>query len=473
MAIGCRQNQDSLTPSISPYNSVKARLRNAEIAKHILLNNIPIEVLVEIFLSLYDKVYDNREVHPPHAGTLPRISLHRDTFLDPMALAQVCGQWRIVAFYTPLLWSSIDIQVCYDKRQLAPLLGHCLSLSGNSPLDVRFVECIATDPEVSRQNPRTAEIMSLSVTQAYRWKTNDFTFLLQIPAIISGLSPGSSPLLETASIISRDADTDMASLEKVRRTVHSSPSLRNGRWVMEYLERNLDEIPWGQLTTIEVTASLESLLRILPLCQNLVELRYTDNFALRLQSSNECQSKGIIMLPSVQSLTLRINQPTNTVLDHLTLPALLSFDVHVCKGDTERVHASALKDLLTRSGCHLQAFTYDSPAAEAEEVVTEILSFPELSSLVALDIRHRTTDKLMHLLKRSSPERSILPRLETLVLGHCSTREGALSAMALSRQSILEDIATLSVLEVGRWDHHPLDLECFQILLDEGMDVRV
>ncbi|KAG6886978.1 hypothetical protein C0992_001366 [Termitomyces sp. T32_za158] len=195
--------------------------------------------------------------------------------------------------------------------------------------------------------------------------------------------------------------------------------------------------------------------------------------ALRSQSPNECRAKSTIVLPNVQSLTLRMYRPANTVLDHLTLPALLSYEVQVCKEDTERVHVSSLRDLLTRSGCHLQAFTYDNPENEAEEVVSEMLSFPQLSSLVTLDVRHRATDKLIDLLKRGSPGESILPRLEALVLGHCSTRKGALSAMALSRQSIIDEIATLKTLKVRRWDYHPLDLECFQILSDEGMDIRV
>ncbi|KAG6860947.1 hypothetical protein C0995_005777 [Termitomyces sp. Mi166 len=491
MAIDYHQKQHALTPSISSYKSVQAKLRDAWLAKDTPINNTPIEILIKIFLTtLSDNVYDRWETHLFHDGSLPRISLQRDSFLDPMILAQVCGQWRKVVLSTPLLWSSINI-LCSEKKRLVPLLNAWLERSGTYPLNIRFTECISgsdadeRDLECLPQNPLTTDIISLLVNQAHRWKTIDFTFARRLPAVLSSLSLGSLPLLETASIMSRDATNEnfgeTALLETVWRVIHSSPSLCSGRWELEYLENSLDEIPWAQLTTIDVTMSLKSLVKILPLCHNLVELRYTDPLAVynpetlasRFRSPNECHSESKIVLPEVRFLSLNMYQPASTVLNHLTLPALLSYDIRVCNGNAQWSHLSSLKDLLTRSGCHLEAFTYDNPDPEAEAAVTEILSFPELSSLIALDVRHRTTDKLIDLLKRTCPDRSILPCLETLFLGPCSARSGALSGMALSRQSIIEEIASLRVMEVGRWERHTVDLECFQTLSDEGMYLRV
>ncbi|KAH0581223.1 hypothetical protein H2248_012340 [Termitomyces sp. 'cryptogamus'] len=479
MAMDYHQNHHTLAPFISSYKAVQAELP---------IHNVPIEVLIKIFLSIHcDNVYDRWEIHPSRDRPLPRTSLHQESFLDLMILAQVCGQWRKVALSTPLLWSSINI-LCSDKKQLVPLLNE---RSETCPLNTRFNEYVSgsgadkTDPDVSLRKPLTADIMSLLVDQTQRWKTIDLTLSRQLPAVLSRISPGSLPLLDTVSIMSRDATNEnfcgMASLEKVWQVIHSSTSLRSGRWELEYVENHLDGIPWAQLTTIDITMSLESLIKILPLFYNLVELRYTDPLAvyhpnalsLRVQSSDECHSDSRIVLPEVRSIVLRMYQPVNTVLDCLTLPALLSYDVQVCKGDTERSHISSLRDLLTRSGCHLEVFTYDNLEPEAEDTIAEILSFPQLSSLVTLDVRHRTTDKLIGLLKRTSHERSILPRLKQLFLGPCSTRSGALSGMALSRQSIIDEIASLRILEVGRWDCHPLDLECFQVLSDEGMYIRI
>ncbi|KAG6914619.1 hypothetical protein DXG01_016270 [Tephrocybe rancida] len=470
---------------LAKSSASKVKLDDGDLSNRVPIKRLPSEILAKIFLSTPpDYVYDRWATFPAHKAVLPRISFHQGSSADPMTLAQVCHQWRDVALSTPLLWSSINI-LCSDKRQQVPLLEAWLERSSDCPLSIRFVESVAGSAAHDEkfdfpQSPFTADIMSLLVAQAHRWKEIDFSFSRQISPVLSNIALTSFPILETASIVSRQA-TDhtfggVAPLKKVWQAIHSSPSFCSGRWEMEYLEENLKDIPWGQLTAIDVTMPLDSLFRILPLCPNLVELRYTDPLyaynptTLSSDSRPLCEDKPEeeIVMPKLRRLSLRMDQPPHTILDRLTLPKLSSYNIQLYTDNVERPHGTSLLDLLDRSQCRLEHFRYDDPEDDAEAAVVTILSSPHFSSLMELDLKPRTTDLLIDLLHRTKSQ-NILPRLERLFLGPCSTRSGALSGMVLSRQSVTDEFASLGFVEVGRWDRHPQDLECLQILSGEGV----
>ncbi|KAG6818751.1 hypothetical protein H0H93_002140 [Arthromyces matolae] len=491
MAIGYGQKQASLT--LPALKHVQAKLRDLLITPISPIQTLPTHVLAKIFLSKHqDYAYDRWEVHAPHDGSLPRISLCDDSSLDPMLLAQVCTQWRQTALTTPLLWSSINI-LCSDKKQRVPLLKAWLEHSGNTPLCISFTESTsgfiasAERPDALPYSPLSEEIISLLVEQAFRWKKIDFTFARQIPAALAdGLSLGSVPLLEEASIASRDATCEtfggLTSLRKVWEALHSSPSLLSGKWELEYLESHFDSIPWAQLTSADVTMSLEFLMIILPLCVNLKELRYTDPLVAyhpdNLSPCVQVQDEGCLesiektILPELQHLTLKMYEPVDAILDRLTLPKLRSYDVQVSQDNSERPHVASLKDLLARSECRLEDLTFDSSDTDAEATMVKILSLPQLSSLSSLEVKRPTTDVLVDALKRTSDSRNLLPNLESLYLGACRTRNGGLSEMILSRQSVVDDLASLTIFEVGRWECHTTDMMCFEVLAEEGVCIK-
>ncbi|KAG6829833.1 hypothetical protein H0H87_009990 [Tephrocybe sp. NHM501043] len=416
---------------------------------------------------------------------MPRLSLHQGSSADPMLLAQVCSKWREVALSTPLLWSSIHI-LCSDKGQRVPLLKAWLQRSAGCPLSIRFVESVvgsaAHDPTFEfPQSPFTEKVMSLLVAEKHRWQAIDFSFSRQISPVLSNIAVEPFPLLETASITSRQA-TDcnfggVAPLEKIWQAIHSSPSFRGGKWEMEYLEQNLNNIPWGQITTMNVTMTLQSLFEILPRCNKLVQLHYTDPFSAYNTAALPSELRALagktsgknIVVPALRDLSLKMDRPPAAILDQLTLPSLSSYNVQLYCDNVKRPHASSFVDLLIRSECCLESFTYDDPEDNAETAILEILSSSHMASLAELNIRPRTTDAIISLLKRTDAQQDTLPRLERLSLGPCSTASGVLSGMVLSRQSAVDEIASLRVFEVGRWDQHAVDLECFKGLLNEDV----
>ncbi|KAG6864693.1 hypothetical protein C0991_007834 [Blastosporella zonata] len=489
-----RHDSTPCTPSdLARSFSKKVKLSDSGITKHALVNRLPIEVLVNIFLATpCDHIYDRWERRPAHSGGVPRMAFHEGSSADPMILSQVCRQWREVTTSSPTLWSSIYI-LSSDKGQPVPLLKCWLQRSGNNPLSIRFVESVVghaahDDSLPFPQSIFTKDIIPLLVAEAHRWRAIDFTFSRQVSPVLSNIALDSFPLLDTASITSRRATNQafagVETLDKVWRAVHSSPSFRSGCWELEYLDQRLREVPWQQLTTINVTMTADALMQILPLCHNLVNLQYTDPFFaysdgtlpshIRSSEPGELIPEEKITLAGLRHLSIKMDRPSNTILDRLILPSLSSYTVQLYKDSEEHPHVSSFVDLLDRSGCQLEEFTYNDTEANAEDAIVEILSSPHMASLIHLKLLPRTTNVLMDFLKRTEDHRNILPRLERLYLGFCSTRGGALSAMVLSRHwSAVEELASIRAIEVGRWDGHPIDLECFYSLSEEGIFIGV
>ncbi|GLB42436.1 hypothetical protein LshimejAT787_1104510 [Lyophyllum shimeji] len=432
------------------------------------INRLPVELLADVFfLSLQD----NRVMKgPPRSRKFPGLSFSPGWSSDPMILASVCRHWRAVALTTPMLWSSLAI-LCSQRKHHIPLLRTWLERSADCPLTICLVEPFRESKERAQWWPQqqalATDILSLLITQAYRWKAIDFRFSLGIPVVLANIPHGTLRALESATIFSSEGRSlsplEFLSLDQVWEAVHASPSLRKARWEAVYLEHRLQDIPCTQLTSIEVTISIDSLFDLLSLCHNLVDLHFTD---ARLESdadspprsSNHPHSHALLVLPHLRNLSLDLNQPSATIFGRLTLPSLISFDIRQDQSCREPSDASSFKDLLARSKCCLQKFSYEDTGPDGEDILLEMLSSPLLSSLADLSVESSVSTKFTNLLTRQPAMCATLPRLERLALGQCATPPGALRDMVSSRRIKTDHCSLLREMKVGNWARHDTDL---------------
>ncbi|KAG6804775.1 hypothetical protein H0H92_002492, partial [Tricholoma furcatifolium] len=85
--------------------------------------------------------------------------------------------------------------------------------------------------------------------------------------------------------------------------------------------------------------SFDSLMDVLPFCQNLVDLKFTDPLTLYHSSAlpscyrtpTERDDDDKISLPKLQNLTLKLSHSAHIILDSLILPSLSSYSIQLYK----------------------------------------------------------------------------------------------------------------------------------------------
>ncbi|KNZ79529.1 hypothetical protein J132_09257 [Termitomyces sp. J132] len=432
---------------------------------------LPVEILFEIFGCLDEDRNHWNPRGPPITNRIRRRTFAPDASLDPAILVQVSMLWRAIALSTPLLWSSIAIH-CTRRQPNMHLLEAWLERSGDAPLSIVFVESIHgfeghminTYNPVS--NPFSSEVMTILMAHSHRWKAVDFKFARRIPEVLSGLKPGSLPILETAVLSSRYSIDlpygKLPPLEEVWDAFHSSQSLTRGYWEIDYLESNLKKIPWSRLTSIEVTMMIASLFEVLPQLQNLVDLHFIDPYScynahLLQFPERRPTPEAPVTLPYLRKLHLVTMRTADEIFNKLTLPSLVSVHVEQKRVWLYRPDPSVFRELLLRSRCSLKEYIYDiSGDPIAEDILLDILSSQTMSSLKYLTVEPPVTEKFTDVLTRNLSEGNarILPQLEHLALRWCKKSSGGLLAMARSRSQKFkaDGFAALCDLQVWRWD---------------------
>ncbi|KAG5716663.1 hypothetical protein E4T56_gene16354 [Termitomyces sp. T112] len=502
----------SAIASFNPLNGAKLFLFNLatplEQAFIAPINRLPPEVLTHIFFcSLENNAYDLGTKGPPVFRRFPKISISPGGSSDPMVLAQVCMLWRAIALSTPLLWSQFSIY-CSRKQQIIPILKAWLERSSDLPLTFTFFESLDGllakqrgphhptygDPYQPAYNPLTTEVVSLLLEHSHRWKSVDFRFSRQLSHVLINMPEGRLPILESASIESRDAVTlpcpprdGLPQLEKVWKTMYSSPRFTSGKWEIDYLEAtpSLLILPWSRLTTADLSMTIKNLFKVLRECQNLTTLRFVDPYAVCHHEHLNWmlkQATGLplthkpnlpdlpVTLPFLQKLHLTTEESADTMFQKLTLPALTSLSIKQNWAWKSEPDPTEFLEFLNRSGCQLEKYFYNiSGAPISEKVLVAILESPSMSSVTSLQIDPPMTDKLFSLLTRVGERTAVLPRLERLTLGRCKNLPGSLIGMAQSRVVKTSDLVTLRDLYIHRWDFHELDVEGFKRLAEQGM----
>lgn len=420
------------------------------------INRIPVEILGEIFMHCLT------ENHPTQTTPLPT-SLSPSSQADPQILGEVCRFWRDVTLSTPALWSKIWIyQPQHAQVQRVALW---LNRSRAYPLDIRIVQFLSS---VTRENHAAAdEILSLLVSQVYRWRKIYFRFSSSAQRPLLLLPVGATSKLESA--YANTWKWDHTSADRFWKVLHSSPSLRHADWG-SYTKGLPSHVPWAQLTSVTIRhgLSVEECISILQGAQQLVALRIHNVWSY----DTLVDLCGPLILPRLQHLSFLGCIESTPFFNRLTLPSLISLEITNTNPYSHDARRSCVsfRNLLRRSACRLEKFRFLNPIIDADDL-HDYLSAPQLHSLQELDLEVPITDQTIITLTPDidgATRPYLLPNLEVISIEETRTSDGRISDMILSRLSAESGAPLKSASVRLKAQSHPNDLAIFQSIIEHN-----
>jgi hypothetical protein len=430
-------------------------------------------------LALASSCYD----YPHLCHSLPRTghtitsvvhNLCRNTS-NPLLLSHVCPPWRNLILDTPTMWASIFISSPTDKQ--LHLLKLWLERSQRCALDILFDYC--SDKGQGSFKP----IVKLLAGDAARCVSFEFLSHDRARRNMAGtfgeyIQPGSFNALKTLSVfISTD---DRTFLDDFAITFFTPGSdLRVCRLTELQALSTIPRInpAWSLNLTSLTLFAFGGDLSILPMISNSPSL-ISLTLGFSICEADPAQSV-MVTLPKLRYLILRYIQESNFVLDWLILPQLsnLSTVDSLCDGSTAPAVWAGLQRMLERSNCSLKYFSliHERTDMTKEEYLAEQLSSQNFSALTDLELLEKDVgNTIVEALTTSfgndeSPSHEILPRLETLGLRSCSTDDGKLGQMVLSRfRRAKRTFKHITLGTRGNEESHVIDREVFRRLEKKG-----
>ncbi|TFK18335.1 hypothetical protein FA15DRAFT_760658 [Coprinopsis marcescibilis] len=404
---------------------------------------LPDELLSQTFYE-YTHFSSRQDIHKPVSSKVWRFgAIHsgKEAQTNPIILGQVSSRWRSIALTTSTIWSSIYI----DNPSLKeiPILASWIERSGTSQLELSLVKRqVQQDDDYT-----TREILSQLRPLIPRWKRVYLSFQLSEPTqrFLLGHSHTILPTnlqdlrVEVGGVQTPD-------LQVLYNFVQHAPKLQTFalRFVIGVLRRPrkyfnpIRHLSGHCLTELQLSSIFADILfPFLSSCQSLqiLSLYALEGFASEKASHIPISST---LLPELQSITVGgPSSAISAVFPHLELPSLkelnLLFQFHNRRHDPYRsTFVGSLEDLIYRSNATLERLT----CCFHEVDLKDLFHSPALLDLKLLAlpgaIESETLELLIH-----TPTLQLFPKLETLILDACTSRDGLLSSVALSRTTPL------------------------------------
>jgi hypothetical protein len=421
-----------------------------EILKGILhpIRRTPPELLATIFILALPEEWVLSDSEPYQSY------LYRRAVLLP---GQICSFWRDVALTTPHLWSKITLNLALDGKIYQTeinLVDTWLSRTGEYPLCIQIFHPGPEKTEVSHPM-----ISSALVTSSSRWR------YLLLSGSQSWLKDGAldgvrNRLSSLKTLIGRSA-TQIGSTDLFEHT----PQLRS----YEFRHRSFispSSQCWAQLTVLTVEKStVWECYRILSQAQNLITCSFHEIF-----ETPDCALSRLCH-PRLRSLAVMQCSNYDTILDHLTLPALSILQYREAWPSNLNMarSRSSVAAFLSQSMCSLNrlALEFGRPAT-GDDVLKILRLFPSLSELQLFGIT--THEMLRRLTYDSLDSDSVVPALHTLELSR-QKPISLLADMIESRMPQLKHVRVLLDTTIMLTEYRTTCMR-LQKLRDEGLDIR-
>lgn len=188
----------------------------------------------------------------------------------PFAFLRVCIHWRAVAQATPQLWTSFDatlhdVDISISKSIAA--MDRFFSICRPTPMDI----VLETDEPVPREDPledvssvHAVAVLPILAKEAHRWRSASFYINHHIAGMVVDLllnqfNETSLPNLSRLEIAvySDEAFSPVKDLYRAIGTIKSIREL-SLKTCHDPVPLLLSDIPWGQLTTVNIGTMLAS-----------------------------------------------------------------------------------------------------------------------------------------------------------------------------------------------------------------------
>jgi hypothetical protein len=413
------------------------------------IKSLPTELLNEVFVQ-----YTLSKETSAGASNLLGISTRATRYgciaipgnphANPIVLGHVCSQWRALSLSMPVLWSKIGIRQPSVKD--VPIVKTWLQRSGAVPLDLKVIQAF---PGYNNDLDGMGQgILHLVLAERHRWKSVEIRlFNSTVQSIEFPADLGPTPALESAKL-----DLVNASSLDLCDMLFSSPVLQRAEFKIQWTHKHT--IKWLLKSTSQIThlkfsyidpSSVIALLRECP--------------ALREMSC------GVVHRPRVMPVDLEARLPPRRPFSHPTLhtlrigkmspsdlagywdgvalPLLRDLSISAIAGPESPNMRAWLSVSRLLEQCQIQALTI--PCAFNDE--TALVHFLQSASVATLTLTTKVSDTTLRALtfapldddgEDHSPP--ILPRMSHLKLDWCSSSNGVLSRLILSRKDVLRTV---------------------------------
>jgi hypothetical protein len=390
-------------------------------------NLLPVEIIGEIFRQY---VFD---VNPDPITGYSRITAHAGARTSAITLCHVCSYWRTLAFSISSLWSSLC--VIWPKMGYVHLVRLWLEKSRSRPLSLYLAQYHSSE---EHDIVAMRQILELCLATAPRWREISLNLTHALQDIFHGLKEDSTEFLESFDVgLSKWSQSRK---NQLLNAFYSSPFLQRVEWRL--FERALPaNPPWKQLSavTLNCQSDPEEFFTVLSQCNRLEFL----DVDVRLIGSASPTTDSTFSLPSLFDLRLGMmsTKDFESLFNHLVLPRLEIIDMRHGFEDSSPQGWISLRNLLSRSSCHLSAFTYGGCDFDEAEFISTLTSV-NLSSLIHLSLSIPITDTIIDSLAYEKIRHGFLPLplLRHLVFSNCQTSDGVLSIFINSRLSMLRSV---------------------------------
>ncbi|KAL1688073.1 hypothetical protein GGG16DRAFT_104662 [Schizophyllum commune] len=426
------------------------------------INQLPVELLSYIFtrcLDLQASILAHAIIHPNYTSLI---------------ISRVCMRWRAVALDTPFLWQHFTMKPCQGRSHYA-IARLFLARTKGMGMYIRYAE----HPPIGALTERCPCALDLILENASQLAALELDGPSEATAMrLSRVRIGSASLMKRFVVMTNSHSPHISARPaRALSAAFLSIGLRRITWELPTFAP--ENVSWSRLNWLWLKKSpvdQHTLLRIFVSAPSLrdasVEVAIVSGRAKRFSA---------VHANALESLTIESDGPQDELLRALHAPRLTSITLRPSTSlpDPERfspgwplIDIEVLFTFLRRLRGSLERFyMHHGGTAFDEAALIRVIEMPQLSALKLLhvvhpygDARDAFFDKLTASLDQGRPT-LLLPMLERILLCDCSTTDGVISRMLMSRHERGRPLRSV-VLGYPDGDRrpHPKDVATFRML---------